>query len=50
MPKIVERTAKAIKRKGKVRNAWAVAVRSLQRKGYLKKGTMKLTAKGRRAS
>jgi len=50
MPKILECTVKQITKHSNVRNAYAVATSRLQKLGYLKHGTQKLTAKGKRAS
>ena len=53
MPKLLDRTVKKIARRSKGNakvNPWAVATSALQKAGYLKKGTRKLTAKGRRKS
>lgn len=49
MPKILDRLVKQLRAKGHSKSAaFAIATKSLQRSGNLKKGTKKATAKGRR--
>jgi hypothetical protein len=50
MPKIFDKTVKAVKKKSSVGNPYAVATASLQKAGILKKGTRKLTKKGQTAN
>lgn len=50
MPKILESAAKKIAAKGGVKEPHAVATASLQKAKVLKKGTAKLTQKGRKRS
>lgn len=47
MPKILERLVKQLKSKGKdTKSAYAIATKTLQKSGNLKKGTNKATSKG----
>jgi hypothetical protein len=49
MPQILEDRVKALMRQGKSREqAYAIATASLQKEGKLKKGTQKVTRKGKR--
>lgn len=48
MPKILEDRVKAIMRKGTPKsNAFAIATSALQKEGKMKKGSQKLTRKGK---
>ena len=47
MPKILDRAASQIKKRDK-KSRWAIATSALQKAGVLKKGTNKLTEKGRK--
>ena len=49
MPAILERLVRQLKSKGyNESSAYAIATKALQRSGNLKKGTSKVTAKGKR--
>ncbi len=49
MPAILERLVNQLKAKGKSKSsAYAIATSALQKSGKLKKGTQKLTTKGKR--
>lgn len=49
MPKILERLVSQLKAKGHSESsAYAIATKSLQKSGNLKKGTQKATAKGKK--
>jgi len=51
VPEILDHTVAALIRQGKSRQqAWAIGVAGLQRAGILKKGTLKLTSKGKKAN
>lgn len=50
MPEILDRYVEALKRRRRVRNPYAVATALLQKQGYMKRGSHKLTKRGRRAS
>lgn len=48
MPKILERFVQNLKARGySESNAYAIATSALQKEGLMKKGSQKLTAKGR---
>lgn len=47
MPKILDKRVKAIAKKGRAVNPYAVATAALQKEGKMKKGSHKLTKKGR---
>jgi hypothetical protein len=50
MPKLLEHSVKGLIDSGKSESrAYAIATANLQKRGYLKKGTTELTAKGKRA-
>lgn len=49
MPKVLEDRVKALMKQGKPKaNAYAIATATLQREGKLKKGSQKVTRKGKR--
>jgi hypothetical protein len=49
MPQILEDRVKALMRQGKTRQqAYAIATASLQKEGKMRKGSQKLTPKGKR--